>query len=300
MEIGERLKEAREAKNISLDRLQETTKIQKRYLIAIEQGNFQILPGKFYARAFIKEYALAVGLDPNELLEGYLDEAPSTEGQNTGQYSRMQRSRRGDSASKSPAILSVIPTFIVVLLVIGIIFVAYTLLNQKANSNDNFDPVDPQDKDEVIHKNPKPATDDDSSNDEEEPEEIDEDIVDEIEPDVVESELLLVQIGTGNKPESTFELINSDDVVKIRFEPTGTTWLDIKDSDLQNAFYSGNTVPNEPIELEITGEDRFRINIGSAPNLPAIFINDIKFEYPVDANRFVTQRFWINVTKASE
>ncbi|WBX79510.1 helix-turn-helix domain-containing protein [Virgibacillus salarius] len=43
MEIGARLKEAREAKNLSLESLQETTKIQKRYLLAIEEGNLHIL-----------------------------------------------------------------------------------------------------------------------------------------------------------------------------------------------------------------------------------------------------------------
>src|SRR5690625_1769033 len=128
MEIGEKLKEAREAKSISLDSLQETTKIQKRYLIAIEQGNLHILPGKFYARAFIKEYAIAVGLDPDELLEGHKDEVPTTEVEdNTVPYTRLQRSRRGEGTGKSSAVLSVIPKIIVVLLVIGIIIVAYIL-----------------------------------------------------------------------------------------------------------------------------------------------------------------------------
>src|SRR5690625_4978855 len=142
MEIGAKLKEAREANNITLDSLQETTKIQKRYLVAIEQGNFHILPGTFYARAFIKEYATAVGLDPDELLAGHQDELPPTDNRDTVQYSRIQRSRRKNTDSKSPAILSVIPTIIVVLLIIGVLFVGWTLY-QKSNSNDdNGDPVD--------------------------------------------------------------------------------------------------------------------------------------------------------------
>src|SRR5690625_224690 len=73
MGIGETLREAREAKGYTLEDIQETTKIQKRYLIAIEQNDFQSLPGKFYARAFIKEYAQVLDLDVNELLQG-LDE----------------------------------------------------------------------------------------------------------------------------------------------------------------------------------------------------------------------------------
>src|SRR5690625_2609633 len=117
MEIGEKLKEARETKNISLDTLQETTKIQKRYLLAIEQGNLHILPGKFYARAFIKEYATAVGLDPDEILDGYQDEVPESKNEDDLPYTRMQRTRQENKTAKSPAIFSIMPTIIVVLLV---------------------------------------------------------------------------------------------------------------------------------------------------------------------------------------
>ena len=76
-ELGTRLKEARLSKGYSLDDLQEITKIQKRYLVGIEEGNYSIMPGTFYVRAFIKQYAEAVGLDPEEILEQYKNEIPS-------------------------------------------------------------------------------------------------------------------------------------------------------------------------------------------------------------------------------
>jgi cytoskeletal protein RodZ len=55
-ELGNRLKEARLAKGLSLEDLQSITKIQKRYLIGIEEGNYSSMPGNFYVRAFVKQY----------------------------------------------------------------------------------------------------------------------------------------------------------------------------------------------------------------------------------------------------
>jgi cytoskeletal protein RodZ len=75
-ELGQLLRKARLEKNITLESLQETTKIRKRYLEAIEDGNFKVLPGSFYVRAFIKSYAEAVGLDPAEVLEMYGNTIP--------------------------------------------------------------------------------------------------------------------------------------------------------------------------------------------------------------------------------
>lgn len=77
-ELGKRLVEAREEKGMSLEDLMAATKIQKRYLLAIEQGNYDIIPGKFYVRAFIKQYAEAVGLNPEQLFEEFRKDVPST------------------------------------------------------------------------------------------------------------------------------------------------------------------------------------------------------------------------------
>lgn len=75
-EIGEKLRSARIERGYTIDDLQKKTKIQKRYLAAIEEGKFDQLPGDFYVRAFVKQYADSVGLDSTALLEEYSNEIP--------------------------------------------------------------------------------------------------------------------------------------------------------------------------------------------------------------------------------
>ncbi|HEY0827135.1 MAG TPA: helix-turn-helix domain-containing protein, partial [Bacilli bacterium] len=66
-DLGQLLIKARNEKGLTIEDLQETTKIRKAYLEAIEEGNYKKLPGNFYVRAFIKSYAEAVGLEPDEV-----------------------------------------------------------------------------------------------------------------------------------------------------------------------------------------------------------------------------------------
>lgn len=76
-DLGQLLKKARIHKGMTLDELQDVTKIRKRYLEAIEEGNYKVLPGHFYVRAFIKSYSETVGLEPEEVLKLYRSEVPA-------------------------------------------------------------------------------------------------------------------------------------------------------------------------------------------------------------------------------
>ncbi len=64
------LKSAREAKGLTIDQVHLHTRIDKKFLEALENGNFSIMP-EVYIRAFIKEYASEVDLDPTEMLNKY-------------------------------------------------------------------------------------------------------------------------------------------------------------------------------------------------------------------------------------
>ncbi|NGZ75443.1 RodZ domain-containing protein [Saccharibacillus alkalitolerans] len=97
-DLGQQLKDARMQKGLSLEDVQEMTKIRKRYLEAIEQGDFKVLPGSFYVRAFIKTYAEAVGLDPEALLQNHSKDVPSAEPENVMEPVLTKRSARTSAA----------------------------------------------------------------------------------------------------------------------------------------------------------------------------------------------------------
>jgi cytoskeletal protein RodZ len=76
--FGEWLKRQREVREISLREVSDTTKINLRYLEALEDNRFSALPAPVFARGFLREYARFVGLDPDEVLN-YYDAAQSAE-----------------------------------------------------------------------------------------------------------------------------------------------------------------------------------------------------------------------------
>jgi cytoskeletal protein RodZ len=133
-ELGNRLKEARLAKGLSLDDLQSMTKIQKRYLVGIEEGNYDSMPGNFYVRAFIKQYAEAVQIDPDEIFETYKSEIPVTYNEDLPvQLSRVKT--RKAAASRSPVVYDVLPKVLIAVFIIGAAALLYYFLQQHAKNN---------------------------------------------------------------------------------------------------------------------------------------------------------------------
>ncbi|MCL2766377.1 MAG: DUF4115 domain-containing protein [Peptococcaceae bacterium] len=63
MEIGAKLKEARLAKGLTLENVEAETKIRRKYITALEEERFDLLPGKVYAKAFLKTYVRFLGIE---------------------------------------------------------------------------------------------------------------------------------------------------------------------------------------------------------------------------------------------
>ncbi len=70
-EIGNLLQQAREEKGISLDDISKETKIQKKYLSLLEEGDFTSFSGEVYLKGALRNYAEAVGLEPAKIISLY-------------------------------------------------------------------------------------------------------------------------------------------------------------------------------------------------------------------------------------
>src|ERR671917_2062290 len=69
--IGERLREARMRQKIDVADVEAATKIRAKYLRALENEEFGLLPGNTFVKTFLRTYAEYLGLDPQLLLEEY-------------------------------------------------------------------------------------------------------------------------------------------------------------------------------------------------------------------------------------
>ena len=145
-DIGDKLKSAREAKGLSIADIEKATKIQSRYLEAIEKNEFDKLPGDFYVRAFIRQYAQVVGLDGKELLSDYHDDVPEAKPDEYVENSIDNKSEevRETTDNKKNLWKNYLPRIAIglgVIIVILVVYVLYARLSSGGQKNqaDNND-----------------------------------------------------------------------------------------------------------------------------------------------------------------
>ncbi|WP_332690370.1 helix-turn-helix domain-containing protein [Halalkalibacter lacteus] len=291
-ELGQHLKEAREQKQISLEDLQRTTKIQKRYLLAIEEGRFDTLPGIFYARAFVKTYAEAIGLDPEPLFDQYKSELPNPQREAVTLPSRTERSKPASTPKKRRKKGSFLPALVAVVF-IAIIIVGIWLMAQGGGMED--DGVVAPDNSENLEADFSEDVGEATKEDElesDEPEEIEQEEQEEVEPET-ETEFTLTFIESqGNT--SYFELENGQ-FSDVRIELTGRSYIDVKNAK-GKTFYSGTPSEGEEVPLDIEAEEQIIFNFG-ASEFVDLFINGKQFEFPLDRTH---QKVDITIVEPSE
>lgn len=130
--LGEKLRQAREDKGISISEVAEQTRIAGHYLEAIEQDDYRTLPGGIFNKGFVKSFAKYVGVDEQDALEEYARISSS----------QIVERNENDSLSYRPEVLtddssgpSMLPTIIFAVLILGLMtWGIFALVNYLQNT----------------------------------------------------------------------------------------------------------------------------------------------------------------------
>ncbi|MEW4208241.1 DUF4115 domain-containing protein [Priestia megaterium] len=308
-ELGQRLRQERESKGLSLEDLQKLTKIQKRYLLGIEEGNYEVMPGKFYVRAFIKQYCEAIGLDTDAIFEEYKSDIPSTQTEDMPQQLSRVRSRKEipqhtKGVSKA---YDYLPTVLVVagVVVVGIIIwvIAQNIVSDKNKEQANQEAPNS----EVQQSNTQEETNETTAKNDNSNSEDEQSAADKKEQEKAEKEKAAKEKAEKEKAEkekkdsgkqeykevqktgrsATYALSGTD---AFNLEVTSTqadTWLDVKNGK-GNAFFSSILKKGETKEFDLTKETEARVNIGYSPGVE-LKVNGKAVDLPFDSSKQVRQ-----------
>ena len=296
-ELGQRLKDARNDKGLSLEEIQSITKIQKRYLNAIEEGNYELLPGNFYTRAFIKNYAEAVGLHGDELLEEYASEIPKANA-DVPESLPPRKMRRPSTPSKSSSVSSkwssVFPSVLVVLLIVGVAALIWYVVqsgDQKTNQNATTNQAEEQvtsdensasapDSDEVSNED-EAASSDEAATSEEEQKSKDEETAEEEkpaeEPEEEEAPKMEIKKVKSDTDNSTFEITNADKF-EVKLEATGSSWVALTGASDKKYVYE-SLAKGKKVTQDLSSESSATLRLGSSPSIK-VFVNGEKIDIP--------------------
>lgn len=116
-EIGETLRERRMAMKIDVQEVEEETKIRAKYLRALENEEYNLLPGNAYVKSFLRTYAEYLGLDSRALVDAY--RAQGERQDDDPAFFSARTEAGGSSRAKWVIAVAVIIAIAVVLFLIG-------------------------------------------------------------------------------------------------------------------------------------------------------------------------------------
>lgn len=294
--LGDRLKEARKAKGFTLDDLQEITKIQKRYLAGIENEEFSSMPGAFYVRAFIKQYAEAVELDADEMLSLYKGSPETVEAVEEEERKMVSPALTRSRSRNTKRLNEVMPKIIVALFIIVIILVMAFLVKHNAGNKGEL----PVSSDDPIQIEDQPKPQDDDKGVTAEDEKNDDAKVDEEESDGEED-----GNDTPNAGEQTVEhlqmngadamyTLKGTDTFQLEIRTKGPSWVGVTDENRNELTPSARTMEaGETVEVDATEVSKVRIRVGRTDETE-IYINGELLAYDSD---LTTQNIHIEFEK---
>ncbi|RLK63237.1 helix-turn-helix domain-containing protein [Atopobacter sp. AH10] len=274
-QLGDVLREARLQKGFSYDDLEKITKIQKHYLEAIDRNQLDQLPSQFYARAFIKQYAKAVNVDGDWLLNAFeskmsdlADETSEEEIIPLPSRSRKEGVYQSTLKLVQQTIQNFLPLFILLFFVLMLILLLMSAFNETEQKKKAEYQTEQKIKDETSIQEEKPS-------------------------------LKTAKVKKRGESDYMVEsqdgpnlFLSSKDVdlpakLTLKASEDGQSWIGVNvDGQL---LYQGLIGYGQSVDLTIPkGTTSFSVNMGYAP-VVNISINGLPFSPPDDFKEMTTQ-----------
>lgn len=129
--LGEKLRQAREERGISISEVSEQTRIASLYLESIENDDYKPLPGGIFNKGFVKSYAKFIGIDEQEAMQDYARIVASGDGGTTPEL----KVYKAEVLTDDRSVRSMLPTYIFAFIILalmtaGILFLVQYIQNQ--------------------------------------------------------------------------------------------------------------------------------------------------------------------------
>jgi transcriptional regulator with XRE-family HTH domain len=128
-DIGQTLREARMRARIDMSEVETRTKIRARYLRAIENEEWDLLPGPVYIKSFLRTYADYLGLDSRLLVDEFKREyeRPSDHELHAAPTMRRDRDRDRDRPPRHPRGPLIPPWLVILVVLVGVVAALYLI-----------------------------------------------------------------------------------------------------------------------------------------------------------------------------
>ena len=132
--LGEKLREAREERGITISEVAEQTRISSLYLECIENDDYRSLPGGIFSKGFVKSFAKYVGVDEQEALVDYTSIVAANDELADPELKVYRPEVLTDNSSGSSMIPTVIAAVVILALMTGGILFLVNYLRQPAEA----------------------------------------------------------------------------------------------------------------------------------------------------------------------
>lgn len=321
-ELGQKLRQARIDKGYTIDDLQQITKIQKRYLLAIEEGNFDQLPGKFYVNAFIKQYAQTVGLDGQALLNEY--QGAPVNNENTSEKAESSNEVSEDDSEKKSGVSRALneqktsglerlrgylPQIIIIAVVLILIIGIYSIaLNHRNGSNQSATASSSTSSVKVTDERKSSSKSAEKSSKKEASKKASESSLSSKSSSSKQSsksssksdELKISKVkGTASASAQTYQIKNyptSDNTVNVS-ATSSSTWITITANG--STLWQGSVTASAPQSVQLpNGITSFIVTSGNAA-VTELTINDTTVKLPSSASANTVQNYTFQIDQSS-